>query len=562
MGTNSETKRIGDISLDYSKYKGKDIYLDGNIEDDLLEICKLGKEKETLLNNNKWPILYHLSDIRENVIDWYTFKKDAEVLEIGSGCGSITGVLSKKSKTVTCIELSERRSMINAYRHKNCNNVTIKLGNFQDIEPDLGKYDYITLIGVLEYSKLYIKSDKPYLEMLLIAKKHLKKDGKLIIAIENKMGIKYLNGAPEDHTGLLYSGINDYIYDDSVRTFSKEELKQMLIDSGYEEASFYYPIPDYKLPSIIYSSENQPSPGQIRTYKKNYQKTRIYNFMEDVFTDQLCNDGMYGYMSNSFVIIAGETSDNSIVSAKYNRERLEKFRIATVIENTEEGKRARKKALNSLAQNHIRAMAENAKIFSGNLRNIICVNGFLSNDEYISDYIEGKSLEETLYSYRNSPDLFITQVKKYIDEYLIPDSKQLIKFVKTDEFINVFGDNDIKDTLSMKVSNVDIIFSNLKEGLDGKIYAFDFEWVYTFPIPYRYLLWRPANEAYYTYQAYLKTKININQYFMQLGFEKEEIKIFQNMEKNFGFYVAGNNWVEEYTKNYVKPAIMFETKYC
>jgi Dimethyladenosine transferase (rRNA methylation) len=71
------------------------------------------------------------------------------VLEIGSGCGAITGALCEKAEKVTCIELSKKRSEINAWRHKDCENLTILMGNFQEIEPALTeKYDYITLIGV------------------------------------------------------------------------------------------------------------------------------------------------------------------------------------------------------------------------------------------------------------------------------------------------------------------------------------------------------------------------------------------------------------------------------
>ena len=58
--------------------------------------------------------MYHLSDIRQNIVEWLQIENTAEILEIGSGCGAITGTLARKAKSVTCIELSEKRSMINA----------------------------------------------------------------------------------------------------------------------------------------------------------------------------------------------------------------------------------------------------------------------------------------------------------------------------------------------------------------------------------------------------------------------------------------------------------------
>ena len=52
--------------------------------------------------------------------------------------------------------------------------VFIMVGNFQDVESSLTeKYDYITLIGVFEYSQGYIGTAQPYVEMLRRIARHL-----------------------------------------------------------------------------------------------------------------------------------------------------------------------------------------------------------------------------------------------------------------------------------------------------------------------------------------------------------------------------------------------------
>ena len=99
-----------------------------------------------------------------------------------------------KRQEVTCIELSMKRSKINAYRHQDQDDLKIVVGNFQEIKKNLTeKYDYITLIGVLEYGESYIRSENPYVDFLRIISKHLKPDGKIILAIENRLGLKYLS---------------------------------------------------------------------------------------------------------------------------------------------------------------------------------------------------------------------------------------------------------------------------------------------------------------------------------------------------------------------------------
>ena len=256
-------KKIGNVVLDYSFYTGEDRYTDGEIEDDILSAFRENRSEEMLKSGRQWPILYHISDIRENLLEWYPFREDADLLEVGAGCGALTGLFSRRVRTVTCIELSEKRSMINAERNKDRNNIEIKIGNFEDIVLDK-KYDYITLIGVWEYAGLYVSGDEPYVSMIKEIKDYLKPDGKIIVAIENKMGMKYFNGAVEDHTAQMYSGINDYVGEKKVRTFSKPEIENILKEAEIDNVVFYYPLVDYKIPDVIYSDLILPEVGEVR----------------------------------------------------------------------------------------------------------------------------------------------------------------------------------------------------------------------------------------------------------------------------------------------------------
>lgn len=556
-----KSKKIGNVIIDYSHYSDKYIYSDGEIEDTLLSACKDGQEDVLLKKSNKWPVLYHLSDIRENVIEWYPLKDNADVLEIGSGCGAITGILSKKAKSVTCIELSERRSMINAYRHKDCDNIQIKLGNFQDIEPTLSKFDYITLIDVWEYAGSYISGNNPFGDMLSIAQKHLKKNGKLIIAIENKMGIKYLNGAPEDHTGNLYDGVNDYIGGASVRTFSKNEVESMLNEAGFQNVEFYFPIPDYKLPSAIYSDKYLPSPGSLRTYKKNYSQSRLYNFYEDVVCDQLCADGQFDYMSNSFVVCAG-IDKCDVLFAKYNRERKKEFRIATYIVQEDNNKKVIKCPLNAASKQHIISLEANTKKWKGTMPNITCDMGKIEGDRYISEFTSGTTLNERMYKYRNDINAFVEVLKKIIDKYFGINERLLEPFTITDEYVAIFGNIAPKNATSLKITNIDMILSNLVLKDDGQLYAIDFEWVFEFPVPYRYVIWRLIRECYRLYLAYLKPQMNIDLFMEKLSFSIEETGIYEKMEKSFWEYVMGDNKDEVYTVQYRKDVMIQNTRFC
>ena len=300
-------QKIGSITIDDTYYPGKDLYSDGEIEDEMLDIAKnvpVSEYNRVIAERKSWAILYHFSNVRENIVQSMPITKEDSVLEIGAGCGAITGVLARMAKNVDAVELSMKRSLINAYRHKEADNITIKVGNFQEVEQHLEKkYDVITLIGVFEYACSYIDSEQPYAEFLEIIKKHLTKDGRLILAIENKFGLKYWAGCREDHIATFFGGIEGYAKDSYVRTFSKNELAHMLEQAGFSEHTFYYPYPDYKFPMTIYSDKRLPKKGELRDNFCNFDRNRIQLFNEGKVYDSLTDAGLFQEFSNSFLVI-------------------------------------------------------------------------------------------------------------------------------------------------------------------------------------------------------------------------------------------------------------------
>ncbi len=295
------------MTLNYEHYSGVDLYSDGNIENDLLEIVKNYKEFEydtVIAERRNWPVLYHLSHIRGNIVTWLDISKNDTVLEIGSGCGAITGFLADKAKSVTCVELSEKRSMINAYRNQARENIKILLGNFENIAQNLNEqYDYITLIGVLEYGAQYFSSENPYEMFLTLLQKHLKTNGKIIIAIENKFGLKYWAGCKEDHTARYFEGIEGYSHTTGVKTFSKHELEELLHKAGFTNYKFYYPYPDYKFPLTIYSDEYQPQEGDLDNNNLNMDSERLTLFDETKVFGEILKDGIFSLFSNSYLVV-------------------------------------------------------------------------------------------------------------------------------------------------------------------------------------------------------------------------------------------------------------------
>lgn len=543
-------KKVGNVILDYRYYAGADRYSDGDIEDVILEAFRDGTSEQLLQSSSQWAVLYHLSDIRENILEWYPFDANASLLEIGSGCGALTGLFSRKVKKVTCIELSERRSLINAERNKNKDNIEIKIGNFEDIKLD-EKYDYITLIGVWEYAGLYVTGDKPYNLMLEKIKEYLKPNGKIIVAIENKMGMKYFNGALEDHTAKMYSGINDYVGEQKVRTFSKPEIKKILKEVGIDDVTFYYPVSDYKLPDVIYSDDMLPQAGDIRYYKKDYADCRIYNFFDATAFDQVCMDNIFDYFSNSFLFICGE-EEVQVQFACYNRLRKKQYRMKTSIVRNGRDKLVIKSALHKEAKSHIEALLQNEEKWKGILPGIEYVCGEIVNGQYQTPYIDGMNLDVYFYQYRHSAETIVRQLRSLIHKYLLPNEEQKIPFVQTAAFERVFGNQAPDGEYSLSITNADLIFSNFKIDQSGRVINFDYEWVFDFLIPYEYVLWRAVYQLYDKYAVYLLPQMSKEEFVVKAGIKKENLSIYKKMEKKFGEYVCGEKGCEKYIDHYEK----------
>lgn len=291
--------------INESFYRGRDLYNDGDIEREILDLVKSHTDfTEILAQETRWPLLYHLSPERRNLLDWYPFDKKETLLEVGAGCGALTGLFCEKLKRVVAVELSRRRSEVISQRCRNFSNLEILVGNFSDIE-FRETFDYITLIGVLEYAKSFIQIPHPYQYVLCRASELLCPGGRIVLAIENKYGLKYWAGSREDHTSELFDGIQGYPDSGaSHETFGKQELTDLILLSGFEDIHFYYPHPDYKIPHEIFSDHCLPGIHHPLTEAPNFDRDRLNLFSEKRTFLGLIRNGMFGFFANSFLIIA------------------------------------------------------------------------------------------------------------------------------------------------------------------------------------------------------------------------------------------------------------------
>jgi SAM-dependent methyltransferase len=262
-----------------------------------------------------WPTEYHLSPFRTTIVDCLGLTGGPlRVLELGCGCGAITRWLGERCEEVHAIEGNAARALAARTRCADLPGVEVYVGNFSELDERDG-YDVVTLIGVLEYGHLYdpVERNRPAAAAaagLRRARDALRTDGVLVLAIENKLGIKYLNGAREDHSGRPYDGIEGYPDPSrSAVTFSARELEGLLASAGFGACEFLLPFPDYKLASTIVN------PAECE------DEDRIYNWLDGPAPDrgaararpsfnellaqrEFSRAGLLRDVANSFLILA------------------------------------------------------------------------------------------------------------------------------------------------------------------------------------------------------------------------------------------------------------------
>ena len=552
-------EKVGNIILDDTHYPGEDLYSDGAVEDYILKLVQTYSQEEypgVIAREQDWAVMYHLAHERENILSWYPFAPGAKVLEVGSGCGAVTGAAAASAETVTCIDLSKKRSMVNAVRHKDSSNIKICLGNFQDVERDLDKdFDYATLIGVFEYGKGYIGGEKPYHGFLTTVMEHIRPGGKLLLAIENKFGLKYWAGCREDHVGTYFEGLEGYTRTEGVRTFSRPELIRIMEECGYKSYKFYYPYPDYKFPTAIYSDEYLPGMGELNQNICNFDRDRLVLMDEGKVYGQILKDGLFPLYSNSFFVEitketggdcladAGQTAEEKVLYAKYSSGRGRKFSIQTRISSGECGRLFYKTAEYPEGQEHISRIAKAGKMLEEQWKekSVFCPNQCtLSEARVYFEYLTGTTLEEKLDSLLEQGKIqaAVSKIKSIIHEILEQGN---MEFSKTPEFQEVFGDISVPEKLqAVMTADIDLIFSNILVDKEGNYHVLDYEWTFFFPVPVEFIAYRALR--YYLEAAskrkLLKEELNFYEY---AGITPDRMKIYNTMENSFQKFISGNS---------------------
>lgn len=442
-----------------------------------------------------------LTQFKKNIIAWYPIKNSDSVLQVGKDEEILEELKSKTEKVITVENVSEIK----------------------------GNYDYITLIGTFENL-----NNVKILNLLKLAKEHLTENGKMLIAMKNKFGLKYWSGEKIN--------VNSNAFETIVKPnhLGLNKIKEILNNLNLK-FKFYYPLPDYNFTNVIFTDENLPSKDSIDARDINFlNEEELIVFSEREAYKQIVEQDkkMFPFFSNSYFIeVSNKENFEDIKYVSYGTTRKENYRIKTVMRE----KAVYKNANNEKAVSHIENIARNIKVL--NECNIDCLDTF-ENGTIVSKYLKNAvSFDEILMEeYRkNGLEKVIEKMKEF--KTIILD-----KLNGEPEGDTVFEKYEIElaENLKSKLhftknGIIDLIFQNcLVE--NNCIYVYDQEW-YEENVPIEFILYRAI-----IYFTELKEVEDINKIFEALEI-KEFIEIFEQLEKKIQCSILDEQIWEIHTKS-------------
>lgn len=265
-------------------------------------LCKDPEDYDEILQNDgSWQVHRRLSPMRASLLEWYPFRENADVLEVGGAFGELTHVLCKKCGQVTSVEREPDRAKAIRSRCRGWQNLTVCACDLMQIRTER-KYDYVFAAGILESQEIRSKNMEDYAEFVSRLCAFLKPSGKLLLVSGNRMGVRYLCGEPDEKTGIPFDGISRYPMDQGLYGFTRKELEAIVEKAGIRRHRFYYPLPDDQMVQAVYAQEDLPKDGVKDRVIAYYRDRHTVVASQSDLMDFCIGSGCLHEFANSFFV--------------------------------------------------------------------------------------------------------------------------------------------------------------------------------------------------------------------------------------------------------------------
>ncbi|MGE7986533.1 hypothetical protein [Lysinibacillus fusiformis] len=238
----------------------------------------------------------------------------------------------------------------------------------------------------------------------------------------------------------------------------------------------------------------------------------------------------------------------NVYSVRYSLNRKKEYQIKTVIYEENGIISVTKEPFTKYGYNHICNIYNNYELLKNSTMNLAAP--VLKGNVIAFPFIVGESLDEKLIKHVNEED-----IKGFKDKIIwfktMLEKDEQIDFIVTEPFERIFGtDYNLAGSRSLRVSNIDSNFDNLIINSNNEITVIDYEWVFDFPIPLDFILYRSISSFISKYQLPRTFLEAIQDLFVEMGMTKNLLISFDKMEQNFTSFIGHSTQMySNYLKN-------------
>lgn len=437
------------------------------------------------MNQNKLEIF------NSNIIKWYPFEKDKEILQIGTN-QYITRELEKKAKSINAIQ------------------------DIQDLKENK-KYDYILIYGSQNMENI-IEKIVPILNT----------DGKILIIGNNDFGIN--NWSKYDKEGNK-KGVIGLQNNNKIKTI--KNIEDELHKNNFTEINTFFVFPDYKTTELVVN-QNLKIEDYIDNYNPNIFENEIKVFDEiKVLKNILTNDpDSINFFANSYFIEVSKVKiNNDIRYVSFNNCRKEQYQLMTVIKDDI----VEKLPATEKANKHTQNMIETIK----NIKE--------ENIEILDYEVDGKIYSKLIKNEKTLDKILaleddIEKIAQILNEYKNSLQENSLKYEECKDNIK---NESLQKLHFLEKGYWDMIPKNCFY-IDNKFIFFDQEWEESY-LPVEFILYRAIINSYD-----LVRKINVDELLEKMEILQYK-EVFEKMDNRLREKILDQEVYEiMYNKNNLK----------
>ena len=316
--------------------------------------------------------------------------------------------------------------------------------------------------------------------------------------------------------------IYDTILENANKLYGKKELEKIFKNLKIKNYKFYYPLPNYKMPNVIFSDEYMPNENTTKLmYNITYEKGSVVVFDELKALKQVTKNGLFNFFANSYLIemkLGNEKIDTDVRFVSYNNNRKEEYQLATIIKK----ENVIKKGISKKSEKHIKNIELNIKNLKKLGFNLIDeVNG----NEIISKYVKEDTFDKLIIA--KILDGNFNKAYKLISDWYEYIKTRLIQNKKSNLNENIdTKPEELENLTILKNGYIDLVFENTFYN-NGDFLFFDQEW-YEDGMPIEFLLYRAINNMY-LYNLELEKHLPRTEVFEKFGLTNY-LNLFEKIE--------------------------------